>query len=122
MLTKGEIERVPKLRHMLKNAITHHLLQNRKSKNPSSSMQFLKQAAKASSDKRKENDELEKEMNEKGLMYRLQTLQYEEVRITNDRFEMIKSAMNRFSSDLTSMKLFNTLRFGIQDFGRRVQE
>ena len=85
-------------------------------------MQFLKQAAKASSDKRKENDELEKEMNEKGLMYRLQTLQYEEVRITNDRFEMIKSAMNRFSSDLTSMKLFNTLRFGIQDFGRRVQE
>ena len=85
-------------------------------------MQFLKQAAKASSDKRKENDELEKEMNERGLMYRLQTLQYEEVRITNDRFEMIKSAMNRFSSDLTSMKLFNTLRFGIQDFGRRVQE
>ena len=85
-------------------------------------MQFLKQAAKASSDKRKENDELEKEMNEKGLMYRLQTLQYEEVRITNDRFEMIKNAMNKFSSDLTSMKLFNTLRFGIQDFGRRVQE
>lgn len=88
--TPEEKKRVPELRLMLKNAVLHYLQQNRKIHENNSIVYILQQLAKKQKQKRQLKEKQEAEIKSMSLLQRLETLETNTARISQDRFDKLK--------------------------------
>ena len=83
----------------LKNAVLHYLTQARNQNKASSLTAILEKHAIAARKKKMEQEALQKEISEMGLVQRLDTLGTKTDRISDDRFEQLKDSSNMLGKE-----------------------
>ena len=111
-LTADEKKRVPELRLILKNAVLHYLSQNRKKQGSNSLSSILQMAAIKEKKKKTLRTKMGQEIAMMGLVQRLDTLDANVGRISDDRFEKLKHRGNVVNRDalITMHRSVNLLK------------
>ena len=89
-VSNEEMKRIPSLRMALKNAVMHYIITGRKDKGGSSLTKLLENNAENARKKMASQVQLQKEMSTMGLLDRLNTLNINKDRISDERFEKLK--------------------------------
>ena len=116
-LTEAEKKKIPDLQLALKNAIFHHILQNRKNQRLHNLTKILEKAKQAQKAKKEGEVTFNKEMESLGLVQRLENKEVVSNRIQDENFSKLKKIGSVLGKQMLIdiQKDFNRLNYLMQD-------